>query len=213
MIEFRAVKKDELHEVARLVAGAFEKYPIYELILRDAFDDRAGYMKYMEKANYVHLKANYKKHVCMVGIQDGKIVCTALLKDPKEPHDSIPNYIKAGAIKLVSPIGLRRLMEFTYWGENEYKDCEREYPNAWFLDLLAVDSSLKGQGIGSRMLQECVNPFILSKKEDTLTVVTHTEENRIFYAKNGYREFAGSTNERNGLRITNWSLVTELQAI
>lgn len=205
MIQYREAKKCELKRVANLTTETFGEYPIYDLVLRDAFKDKDSYLKYMKKLHYMHIKANAKKHKCLVGILDGKIVSAALIQSPNAARISIFDYILSGAIKLLYPVGIFRLLRFFSVSEEAHADCVKKYPHSWYLELIVVDKSLTGKGIGSKMLNDCITPYILSQKGDSLTLITNTEGNRKFYLKNGFTEFAKSVIERNGRKINNWS--------
>ena len=76
--------------------------------------------------------------------------------------------------------------------------------------MLAVDNSMKGCGLGSAMLNDCLIPYIRQQGGKDFTLITNTELNRKFYTKNGFYEFAERTLVRDGQQIGNWSFHKEL---
>ena len=82
--------------------------------------------------------------------------------------------------------------------------CETVPEPRWHLCLLAVDASRKGGGVGSRMLQECIIPYVASHGGGTLTFNTNAEINRRFYLKNGFTEFDARRLHTGALTIDDW---------
>lgn len=205
MITYRKATMADVPYIAKLSAESFGQYPLFHTALADSFADDGAYQAYMERLLRVHFKANMRQHPGFVGVEDGRIVSAALLQDPKGKRISIFDYIMAGAIGLVYPAGVFRLLNFFDLTEAAHKDCAREYPDAWYLELLAVDGSMKGKGLGSRMLSDCLVPYVRAQDGSDLTLITNTEGNRAFYKKNGFREFADRVLESGGRRIGNWS--------
>ena len=70
---------------------------------------------------------------------------------------------------------------------------------------------MKGCGLGSSMLQDCLIPYIKNQGGEELTLITNTEINRKFYTKNGFREFSERMLEQNGQTFGNWSFCLDLQ--
>ena len=75
----------------------------------------------------------------------------------------------------------------------------------WYLNLLTVEPSAKGRGIGSAMLQECLIPFARDRGGNGLCLFTNSQENRRFYQKNGFREFDARWFEYRGHQLGSWS--------
>ena len=105
------------------------------------------------------------------------------------------------------PVGFSRILDFFTISEEAHADCAKNCPGAWYLELLAVDGNRKGQGLGSNMLQDCVIPYIKTRGDKLLSLITNTEQNRKFYTKNGFQEFAGRKLTRQGRTIGNWNFL------
>lgn len=210
MIEYREIKRNEIKKVARIVAETFGEYPMYTLTFRDKFKTKEKFIKYIIKLNKVHILANLRKHKCFVGIMNKEIVSVAILQNPKIKRVSLFDYIISCGITLLFPVGLKRLVNFFDISNIAHKDCEKYYKNAWYIELLAVSKEHKGEGIGSKMISECLIPYIKINKGDELTLITNTKQNCIFYKKNGFKIFAeNDLNWKNNF-IENYSLYKTL---
>lgn len=213
MITYREATKEEIPYIAKLSTKSFGNYPFFDFVFADAFKHPQDYFSYLEKLHRIHIRANMKQHKCFVGIQNGRIVSTALLQDPSGRRVSIWEYIMAGAISLVIPVGFKKILDFFDISEEAHQDCAREYETAWYLEMLAVDGSMKGCGLGSAMINDCLIPYIRQQGGRELALITNTEKNCGFYTKNGFHLFAERTLERNGQKISNWSFVRGIEGL
>lgn len=83
--------------------------------------------------------------------------------------------------------------------------CHNLPGRVWYLNSLAVSKSCQGQGLGSRIIADCIIPYIQERDGGLLTLITNTEKNRFFYKKNGFEEFHEMFLRRNGKELGNWS--------
>lgn len=100
------------------------------------------------------------------------------------------------------------LRDVAAWNAMEGKaaaPCHSLGGQAWYLNLLTVEPSMKGRGIGSAMLRECIVPFVRDRGGEALCLFTNSQENRRFYMKNGFREFDERWFEYRGRRLGSWS--------
>lgn len=205
MITYREAKKSEIREIADLVATSFGEYPMYTLAFRDKFKTKDDFIRYMKKLNRVHIGANARKHKCFVGELDGKIVSVALLQDPNIKRISLFDYILAGGVGLLFPIGFKRLIGFFDISNEAHKDCAKRCGDVWYVELLAVSPDCKGQGLGSKKLNDCLIPYVESQKGTEPALITNTPSNCKFYEKNGFANFAVSELKWKNNAIQNWS--------
>lgn len=211
MIDYREANPGDFSRIAQLSAESFGNYPYFDCVFRRAFKDDDSYSAYMERLHRVNIKANAPQNKCFVGIQEGKIVSAALLQDPSKKKAAVEDYVKAGGLGLVFPVGFSKILNFFHFSEDARADCDHKHPSAWYLEVLAVDKSMKGCGLGSSMIQDCLIPYVQQQGGRELTLITNTEGNRRFYQKNGFREFAARMLEQNGETIGNWSFCMDLQ--
>ncbi len=210
MIIYREAKRKEIKAIAELVAASFGEYPMYTLCFRDKFKTKDRFFAYMKKLNKVHILANARKHKCFVGVIDGKIVSIALLQDPSIKRINLFDYILSGGIGLLFPIGFQRLLGFFNVSNQAHKDCEEKYGASWYVELLAVSTEHKGHGLGSKMIKDCLMPYVKSQNGKELALITNTESNCKFYKKNGFTNFAVSKLKWGDTSITNWSFCAKI---
>ena len=207
MIEYREAKRDEIAYISKLAALSFGHYPFFDFAFQSAFENENEYFAYIEKLHRVHTLANMKQHKCFVGVKNGRIVSAALLQDPSKRRISVPDYIMSGGVSLLFPVGFSRILDFFDVSEEGHLDCAGQHPNAWYIELLAVDMGMKGCGLGSGMINDCLIPYIRENGGGELTLTTNTEKNCTFYKKNGFDCFAERSLTRCGQTIQNWSFV------
>ena len=138
MIIYREAKKSEIKKIAELVATSFGQYPMYTLTFRDKSKTKDDFIRYMKKLNRVHIGVNARKHKCFVGVVDRKIVSVALLQNPNIKCISLFDYILAGGVGLLFPVGFKRLIGFFDISNEAHKDCAEKCGDAWYVELLAV---------------------------------------------------------------------------
>lgn len=200
MIDYREATDKDFHRIAQLSVQSFGNYPYFHSAFRHAFKNDNAYITYMEKLHRVHIKANASQNKCFVGMKDGEIVSAALLQDPAKKKAAVEDYVKAGGLGLVFPVGLSKILKFFHFSEDARADCDRNYPSAWYLEVLAVDGARKGSGLGSGMLQDCLIPYVQEQGGQELTLITNAEINRKFYTKMASGNFPSARWSRTGNR-------------
>jgi GNAT superfamily N-acetyltransferase len=210
-IRYRLARPDEEEGLGRLASESFGDYPFFSFALRESFDSYQKYLDYMTRLHRMLIKVYIKKQVCLVGVSDGIVVSVALLNDPCSRGIGITDYILAGGLGLIRGVGLRRLLAFFDISEAAQSACAAKHSDAWYLELLAVDTQLKGRGLGGKMIQDCVEPYVRGHEGRSLSLITNTEQNRRFYTLKGFAEFSESTLSCRGQTIGNWSFFKELE--
>lgn len=210
MVEYRIIRRNEIKKVAKMVTETFGEYPMYTLTFRDKFNKRKDFINYITKLNKVHIRANARKHKCFVGIENEEIVSVALLQDPKTKRISLWNYIVAGGVRLLYPVGLKRLIDFFDISNEAHKACEKEHNSAWYIELLAVSPNCKGQGLGSKMISDCLIPYVNSYGGREIALITNTKKNCDFYEKNGFFNFSKNELTWDKRTINNYSFIKKI---
>jgi len=164
----------------------------------------------MQKLNRVHITANARKHTCFVGECEGEIVSVALLQNPNIKRINLFDYILAGGVGLLFPVGFGRLLDFFAISNQAHADCAKQYPKEWYVELIACQAISKGQGLGSKMLNDCLCAYVKKQGGTKLTLITNTEQNCGFYKKNGFVNFAVSELKWKDKTVQNWSFCKEL---
>ncbi len=207
MIEYREARPDEAAYISKLATLSFGHYPFFDFAFQRAFDSENEYFTYIEKLHRVHTRANMKQHKCFVGVRNGRIVSAALLQDPSKRRISVWDYILSGGVSLLFPVGFSKTLDFFSISEEGHLDCAEQHPSAWYIELLAVDMGMKGCGLGSGMINDCLIPYIKNNGGGELALTTNTEKNCTFYKRNGFDCFAGRSLTHGGQTIQNWSFV------
>ncbi len=205
MLIYREAHHTDLNVISNLCANSFHEYPFFKTALRNGFRDEKSYAKFMNNMLHVHVKAYMKNHICLVEVKNDRIVSVALLKNPSIPSVSLTDYICSGGIKLLFQVNPVNLNQFIKYMELSYKACEEQKKNAWYLELLAVDQTCQGQNLGSKMIQDCLKPFVSKMKGTELSLITNTELNCKFYEKNGFQNFDTCQIGPKDNPINNWS--------
>ncbi len=207
MIEYREARPNEAAYISKLATLSFGHYPFFDFAFQRAFDSENEYFTYIEKLHRVHTRANMKQHKCFVGVRNGRIVSAALLQDPSKRRISVWDYILSGGVSLLFPVGFSKILDFFSISEEGHLDCAEQHPSAWYIELLAVDMGMKGCGLGSGMINDCLIPYIKNNGGGELALTTNTEKNCTFYKRNGFDCFAGRSLTHDGQTIQNWSFV------
>ncbi|WP_238654883.1 GNAT family N-acetyltransferase [Paenibacillus piscarius] len=208
MINYRRPRPEELPAVARLNALSFADYPLCREI-RSEFRTGEKFVEFLTEVFQVYIGAYYKKSIVFVGEENQQIKSCAIIERPYSKEIGIWDYLRAGALRLFRTVSIPKVLRFLKTLNEGHEPSKVLKKQSWFLESLAVDHSSRGQQLGSRMLRDCVIPYIQEqtngKLPESFVTFTNSEINRRFYTKNGFTEFDYTSIERNGTTIGNWS--------
>lgn len=210
MIQYRKAKRSELEEVAHLSAEAFCAYPMFDVVLHKKFKDKKSYIKFTKELHHVLVKAYTRKHCCFVGIDQKEIVSMALLQRPDMKEVSLWDYVLSGGVKLILQGGVKTILKLMEISHEASKKIKNQCKEAWYVELLAVNSEYRGKSLGSNMIQNGIIPFVKKHNGKAITLITNTQINRKFYKKNGFIELSESSITNGGRTIGNWSYCLNL---
>lgn len=209
MMEYRKARKNELGDIAILLTVSFQDYGFFKMYIKN----KERQFKFLHSILSTAVKAYYKKHVILVGAKDNKILAAALIKTPDKHELSLVDYVSAGGIKALFIGGPLNTFGFLRLAQEAGFACHSLPGRVWYLETLAVSASCQGQGVGSKFLEEGIKPYIKKRGGGLLTLITNTEQNRLFYKKNGFDEFHEMTLVRNGKKIGNWSYRMKIEKL
>lgn len=201
MLNYDGMRRDERGACASLAAQAFFDYEYFT----DYIPDARRRARFLDTMMEIELRINDGPATFLTAKEDGAIVAVAMLCPPDYVKPSDLAYMKAGFGKCFLRGGIR---DVAAWNTMEGKagaPCHSLGGQTWYLNLLTVEPSMKGRGIGSAMLRECILPFVRSHGGEALCLFTNSQENRRFYRKNGFREFDERWFEYKGHRLGSWS--------
>ena len=79
----------------------------------------------------------------------------------------------------------------------------------WILESISVKKEYYRHGIGSKMINECIIPYIKEKGGNCLTLVTNSEEDTKFYEKNKFELIQKDEFNCNNQLVKNWAFKRE----
>ncbi|MDM5297041.1 GNAT family N-acetyltransferase [Bacillus pumilus] len=207
MIQFRLAREDELYKVADLLHDSFQDYSFFDLLCENVRNRSA----FARQLHLINTKIYIQHQSCFVGIENEKIVSAALLKHPYHPEPGLIHYILSGGLKLVFTSSISAIQHVFRILKEAKKACSSLKKPYWYLEALVVAKDHQGKKLGSRMLKQCLFPFIASKGGGLFTLITHNEANRLFYRKNGWVEFDERLLHGKDMGLKSWSYQTLIQ--
>ena len=152
MLTFEKMHPDERGVCASLAAQAFEDYEYFT----DYIPNDRRRKRFLNALMKIEVRINDGPADFFTAKEDGRIVAVAMLCSPEYKKPSDMAYMRAGFGMCFLLGGIR---DVAAWNEMEGKagePCHRPGGKTWYLNLLTVGPNRKGQGIGSRMLRECI---------------------------------------------------------
>lgn len=205
-IVYRKARLDEYQKIGKIVADSFFDYPFLTLIIDD-LKKPEYYLAFLELLESLLTRLYIKEETCLVAEQDGEILAVALLQ---QNDFSILSYLLNGVIKLFRYISPRNFLKYLDLVDRSEEHLKKSNSFDWYLMLLAVNSSVKGQGVGSAFLRDAVEPYVKSKGCKRLGLITSTEKNVPFYKKNDYVLLDFMELEYGTKSIGNWAFLKNI---
>ena len=205
-IVYRKARLDEYQKIGKVVADSFSEYPFLTLIIDD-LKKPDYYPAFLELLESLLTRLYIKEETCLVAEQDGEILAVALLQ---QNDFSILSYLLNGVIKLFRYISPRNFMKYLDLVDRSEEHLKKSNSFDWYLMLLAVNPSVKGQGVGSAFLRDAVEPYVKSKGCKRLGLITSTEKNVPFYKKNEYVLLDFMELEYGSKSIGNWAFLKNI---
>ena len=198
MITFRKAVKDDFDSCIQLLANSFWGYEYFEPFVKS----KKKRYQFEHAIQEVNVKAYFL--IPDESSQTPSAISVAQLKSPHDKGACFWDYIKAGGLKVIAAGGLKNSFDWLNMFEQTGRVCHEFKEPHWYLNSLAVSLKAKGQGIGSRMLNDCIRPYIQFHGGGLLMLITNSEKNRAFYQKNGFEEFSSEEFDVNGYKLGNW---------
>lgn len=202
-IVYRKARLDEYQKIGKIVADSFFDYPFLTLIIDD-LKKPEYYLAFLELLESLLTRLYIKEETCLVAEQDGEILAVALLQ---QNDFSILSYLLNGVIKLFRYISPRNFLKYLDLVDRSEEHLKKSNSFDWYLMLLAVNPSVKRQGVGSAFLRDAVEPYVKSKGCKRLGLITSTEKNVPFYKKNDYVLLDFMELEYGTKSIGNWAFL------
>ena len=201
MISFERMKIEERENCGELAARAFGDYEYFT----DYVPDEQKRTRFLNTMLQIEVKINDGSAVFFTAKEDDVIVAVAMLCPPEYKKPSDMAYMKAGFGKCFLQGGIHDVAAWNSMEGKAGQPCHQLSGRVWYLNMLTVEPVYKGQGIGTKMLQECILPYVREHGGDTLCLFTNSEENRKFYQKTGFDEFHEQWFSYRGKKLGSWS--------
>ena len=195
-----------MKECIELVAKSFGNYDFFSVY----FPNDKRRPRFLRSMLGVEFKVNKGLVHFLTAKENGKTVAVALLRDPNYQMPSVKEYLQAGFWKNIVIGGWNEVVAWFDMDQKAGVTCQELGGKTWYLHLLAVDVSHEGKGVGSRMQQECLIPYIKEHGGEALSLYTNSEINRRFYTKNGFKEFHAQEFFYKGKGFGSWSYIMNL---
>ena len=202
-IVYRKARLDEYQKIGKVIADSFFDYPFLTLIIDD-LKKPEYYPAFLELLESLLTRLYIKEETCLVAEQDGEILAVALLQ---QEDFSLLSYLLNGVIKLFCYIKPRNFLKYLDLVDRSEEQLKKSNSFDWYLMLLAVNPSVKGQGVGSAFLRDAVEPYVKSKGCKRLGLITSTEKNVPFHKKNDYELLDFMELEYGTKSIGNWAFL------
>ena len=202
-IVYRKARLDEYQKIGKVIADSFFDYPFLTLIIDD-LKKPENYPAFLELLESLLTRLYIKEETCLVAERDREILAVALLQ---QNDFSILSYLLNGVIKLFRYISPRNFLKYLDLVDRSEEHLKKSNSFDWYLMLLAVNPSVKGQGVGSAFLRDAVEPYVKSKGCKRLGLITSTEKNVPFYKKNDYELLDFMELEYGTKSIGNWAFL------
>lgn len=201
MLTFEKMRPEERDTCAALAARAFEDYEYFTYYI----PNKQRRTRFLSTMLEIEVRINDGPADFFTAKEDRKILAVAMLCPPEYKKPSDMAYMRAGFGKCFLQGGIRDVAAWNAMGCKAGQPSHSLGGHTWYLNLLTVEPTRKGQGLGSRMLRECILPYVKEHGGETLCLFTNSEINRTFYQKNGFEEFDQRYFNCKGKKLGSWS--------
>lgn len=183
-IRTETLKKQHYHSASKLLAHAFYDNPAHEFICPNAHK-RLDQLKWLLGAN---LNLQMKNGAESFSLIDGqKVVGMGYWTNPNN-HINLFEKIKVGLLKAPLKLGMKsflKMMTVSSHIENAIINLNLNQPH-WYLNNMVVDKDLRGQGLGSKILDQEIQKIKAKQPHAVFSLTTQKDENVDFYKKHGF---------------------------
>lgn len=203
MTTYRKATISDKESLVSIVIGAFHDYPIF----RHFTKNEKQHKEFLRILMDVDIMTHLKKHTCIVGVENDAIISVALLRSPNDTSIGFTDYMSFGAMRIMKCIGVVKTLRLLKMVSVMEHVSDVDGRSAWVLNTLAVAISSQGKGLGSRMLNDYIAPYIASNGGGVLTLVTNTDLDCKFYLKNGFNQIRKAIVKSGHVSLPTWGFV------
>jgi len=191
---YKQATRNELENVAKSMAVAFIDYPFImsHSFFKHNFKNDEDALHFLEEMCFIYVRAIFNKVTIWLDMEQNKIRGLAILSKVENMEVSIGDLMVGGLIQFLPRLCKKyalRFIKFFLKGaavlSPEFIDSE-----AWYLHIFAINPNYQGKQVGSKLMNECLFPYIRNQQGSCLATSTNTELALKFYTKNGFELLA-----------------------
>lgn len=204
---YSPMNRSEIRECAEVASQAFLDYEYFT----NYFPCEAERLDFLRKVITPEYRTNFGVSHYLVCKEDDRIVAVADLHAPdyRKPGDlryMLHGWWRVLLIRPAEPVNAWLQMDAA---AGEF--CHQQQDaTMWYLSSLTVHPDYQGRGVGTRMLRECIMPYIREHGGTRMCFFTNSEKNLRFYTGLGFEVRDTRTFTYRSHTLGSWSFVHEL---
>ncbi|TGD21215.1 GNAT family N-acetyltransferase [Companilactobacillus suantsaicola] len=188
-LDFRSGLNSDKPQIINLLVDSFKEYTTTKNMFQPQYRSSAKFDKLLRKYFELEVNVFMKKGLVYVGADGkGKPRAVALIEFSSGKQISNWDYLTLDGLKLIPEIiksGFNGFNAFDIFKFEDLFDLVKGKKKC-AVEYLAVDKKLRGQGIGSKMLNNHITPYVKKIGYRNIILETNTQKNVKFYKKNHF---------------------------
>ncbi|HCD08389.1 GNAT family N-acetyltransferase [Companilactobacillus crustorum] len=188
-MDFRSGLNSDKPQIINLLVDSFKEYITTKNMFPQEFRSSAKFDKLMRKYFALEVNVFMKKGLVYVGADGkGKPRAVALIEFNQGKRINNWDYLSMDGLRLLPEIIKNGFNGFNAFDIFKFEDLfdKVKGKKKCVVEYLAVDRSLRGQGIGSKMLNNHISPYVKKIGYRNIILETNTKKNVKFYKKNNF---------------------------
>jgi len=188
MTTYIQATKNDLKQVAKLMAIAFSDYPFMShSFFTHNFKTKKEKLVFLEKMCFVYAKAMFANVKIFISTSKQEFTGVAIFSKIEKMEISSLDLIRGGLIPLLPQLCKKHATSFisAFLREGAVLDNKYMKANVWYLHIFATSPAYRGKQVGTRLMADMLR-FIQAQQGESLVTSTNTEMALNFYVKNGF---------------------------
>lgn len=211
-ITFEKLQEEDIPSFVEIIAKGFFNYVYFT----PYFPKPTTREKFLYNIIETDVKVNFNSAEYFIVRSNGTVIGATKLCSAEYKKPNLFKYLTKGLLKAFFVGGV--INSFA-WAKMENKACKTSMEfikkntdkKVWYIDMLAVDKSLKRKNLGSYILNELLIQYSKEHGGDYLSVFTNSQKNRQFYTKNGFTQFGETFFKYKGKVIGSWNFYKDIK--
>jgi len=188
MTTYQQARKNDLKQVAKLMAIAFSDYPFMnQSFFIHNFKTSEEKLAFLEKMCFTYVKAMYPNVKIFMSTNEKEFTGVAIFSKIEKMEVSLLDLIRGGLIPMLPQLCKKYAFGFisAFLREGAVLDSKYMKANVWYLHIFATSPGYRGKQVGTRLMADMCG-YILAQQGESLVTSTNTEMALKFYVKNGF---------------------------